>query len=59
MKRGSNVLEQNYLPLGESSDSDLQDRDSAVTEEGESDDEVKKRNTAVDREESYEEAKRP
>lgn len=56
MKRGGNVLEENDLLFGESSDCDLKDRDSAVTEERQSDDEVKERNTAVDRKESDEEA---
>lgn len=56
MKRGGNVLEENDLLPGESSDCDLKDRDPAVAEEGKSDYEVKERNPAVDREESDEES---
>lgn len=56
MKRCRDVLEENDLLLGKSSDSDLNDRDTAVTKEGESNDEVEERDSAVDQKESDEEA---
>lgn len=56
MKRCRDVLEEDDLLLGKSSDSDLNDRDAAVTKEGESNDEVEERDSAVDQEECDEEA---
>ena len=56
MQRCCDALKQNNLLFGKSSDSDLQNRDSAVTEEGETDDEIKERYTAVDRKESNKES---
>ena len=51
VKRSSNVLEENDLLLCQSSDSDLNDGDTAVAEEGKSYDEVEERDPAVDQEE--------
>ena len=55
MKRSCDVLEEDDLLLCKSSDSDLNDRDSAVTKERKSYDEVEERNSAVDQEECDEE----
>ena len=52
VQRSGDVLERNDLLFGKSSYRDLEDGDSAVTEEGETDDEIKERYMAVDRKES-------
>ena len=56
MKRRCDVLEEDDLLLGKSSDSDLNDGDTAVTKEGKSYDEVEERDSAVDQEECDKEA---
>ena len=56
MKRRRDVLEEDDLLLGKSSDCDLNDRDAAVTEERKSYNEVEERYSAVDQEECDEEA---
>ena len=56
MQRCCDVLEKNDLLLCKSSDCDLYDRDTAVTKERETYDEVKQRDFAVDKEECDTEA---
>lgn len=56
VKRRRDVLEEDDLLLGKSSDCDLNDGDAAVTEEGKSYNEVEERYSAVDQEECDEEA---
>lgn len=56
VQRCCDVLEKNDLLLCKSSDCDFYDRDSAVTKERETYDEVKQRDFAVDKEEGDKEA---
>lgn len=56
MKRSRNALEENDLLLCKSSDSDLNDGDTAVAEEGKAYDEVEERDPAIDQEESDKES---
>ena len=56
VKRSCNVLEENDLLLGKSSDSYLNDGDTAVAEEGKSYNEVEERDPAIDQEERYKES---
>jgi len=56
VKRSSYIFEEDYLLLSKSSDSDLKDRDTAVSKERESHDKVCKRDLQIDRIESNEEA---
>ena len=56
VKRCRNVLEEDDLLLCKSSDSDLNDGDAAVTKERKSYNEIEERHSAVDQEESDEEA---
>ena len=56
VKRRRDVLEEDDLLLGKSSNSDLNDGDAAVTEERKSYDEVEERDPAIDQEECYKES---
>ena len=56
VKRSRDVLERDYLFLGKSSYCDLEDGDTAVTDERKTDDEISKWNLEVDRVEGNEES---